>query len=106
MLRVRTDRIEQSPTHTNDHRIAGAQVLGAAIVNRPHAFRYRLILQVDSMDTRVAVGSGIASLQLAIELIIIAGVRHQSKTPIPVGCIRQQSGLRVSSRTDPPTASR
>src|SRR5579864_2996755 len=76
--------IEQSPTHTNDHGVAGAEMFGATVVDRPHALRNRLVLQVDTVNAGVSVWPFVTTLQITVQLVVIACVCRESKAAIPV----------------------
>src|SRR5438132_6021544 len=47
-------RLDQSAAGADDHRVASAQVLFPALVDRTHAFGDRLVLQIDARDAGVA----------------------------------------------------
>src|SRR5215471_15940987 len=77
---------DQTQAGTDDHDVAGAEVLLRTVIDRPHALRDRLVLEDDARQTRVA----FASLYfLAVEQVVIAGVGLRSGAAIPIGRVRQ-----------------
>ena len=54
MLAQVTRSLEESTTRTDDHAIAGAQVLAGSVVDRAHALGHGLVLQVNTADAGVA----------------------------------------------------
>src|SRR5262249_16386261 len=82
----RLGRVDQALAPPNDHRVARAEMLARAVVDRAHALGDGLVLEVNAPDAGVADGL----LRLAVDQIVVAVVGHTAEAAVPVRGVRQR----------------
>src|ERR1051326_1546424 len=75
----------QTPPGANDHGVSAAEALLGAVIDRPHALGDRVIFERNRGNAGVALQ---APLLVAIDHVVIAGIRLEAEPSVPVARVR------------------